>query len=149
MHLNLYRYSTTPESTLGALHVDGAFECYILEDTKQVKKVAGKTRIDDGLYTLAARENTPMANRYKEKYPWHKWGMVWVKDTPRHKWVYFHPGNTSEHTEGCLLTGDGANNNGQAGGRISASLVAYRRFYQLVVPAIWHNDASLRVCNMG
>jgi hypothetical protein len=55
MHLQLMRISTGVESTTGALYIDGEFVCYVLEDTKRIKKLSGKTRIPDGNYRIVLR----------------------------------------------------------------------------------------------
>ena len=39
MFIEVVRYSTTPESTLGLLSIDGTFACYTLEDTRRIDKV--------------------------------------------------------------------------------------------------------------
>ena len=45
MKLKVYRYSSQSQTTLGALQIDGKFECYTLEDQHQDVKVKGETRI--------------------------------------------------------------------------------------------------------
>ena len=149
--LELKRYSTSPESTLGILSKNGTFFCHTLEDTKRPIKIDGETRIRDGFYPLDLRTGSPTSTRYKKKYSWHRWGMIWVRDVFNFKWVYLHPGNTSEDTRGCPLVGDGVNNNTTAEGRLSVSVVPYRRLYEEIAPILAKNPREIwfRVSNMG
>ena len=88
--------------TIGELTVDGAFECYVLED--QVReitgqpveqwKVRGDTAIPRGIYRV---DITPSA-RFKRELPI----LVGVAGF---EGVRIHPGNSSADTEGCLLPG--------------------------------------------
>ena len=57
MRLELYRYSSGKESTLGILYLINdenkkQFLCYTLEDEKRDVKVYGETRIPSGQYFL-------------------------------------------------------------------------------------------------
>ena len=64
MHLQVMRISTGKESTTGVLYIDGEFACYTLEDTKRIKKVAGETRIPDGLCRIALRNEGEFTQKY-------------------------------------------------------------------------------------
>jgi len=68
MLIELNRYSTQHETTLGMMSIDGVFQCYTLEDTKRYQKVKGETRISSGLYRLGLRteggKNTDYLKRY-------------------------------------------------------------------------------------
>ena len=150
--LEIKRYSTTPESTMGLLFQDGVFRCHTLEDTKRPIKKAGVTRIPDGLYRLDLREKSPMADRYRDLYPWHEHGMIWIRDVPEFKWVYMHPGNTAEDTRGCPLLGQRPNNNSRLPGYLYESMGAYKPFYREIatmlsgmVPSV----VKLRISNLG
>ena len=157
MFVQLSRYSTTRESTLGTLYINGSFETYTLEDTKRAVKVAKETRIHDGLYDLGLRVGSPMEKRYRAKYAWHLYGMIWIQDVPEFEYVYIHPGNTKENTEGCILTGDQPNNNTLRNGYIASSVLAYKRLYKKVVPAIalqkgnptTFPEVRIRISNLG
>ena len=71
MILELKRYSTTIESTLGLMFIDGRFECYTLEDKFQNIKIMRETRIPDGEYNIVKRNYGRIYESYK-KYLWHK-----------------------------------------------------------------------------
>ena len=150
MFFSLTRYSTTSQSSLGTLHLDGCFACYALEDTKRLVKKDGETRITDGRYGLALRTGSPMAGRYAEKYSWHKYGMIWLQDVPRFKWVYMHPGNTAEDTRGCLLLGNGPNNNQLQAAHLSSSLRDYQRIYENAAPRLSGGEkGQIRIVNFA
>jgi len=150
MHLHLMRISTGVESTTGALYIDGEFVCFALEDTKRIKKVAGETRIPDGLYRIALRNEGRLTQKYAERYSALHKGMLWLQDVPGFDWVYIHTGNKRGHTEGCLLVGDSLNNNQQADGFVGKSRDAYQRIYPQIAGAIESGEkVTLRISNLG
>jgi hypothetical protein len=149
--VEIKRYSTTPESTLGLLYLSGHFRCYTLEDTKRPIKKAGATRIHDGIYFLDLRKGSRMANRYQKKYSWHKWGMIWIRGVPEFEWIYLHPGQTSEQTLGCPLLGDRPNNNTRLPGYLYESVRAYKPIYEMIAPILDQSpmSISIRISNLG
>lgn len=94
MKLKLVRNKTKGNSTTGKLYVDGAFECYTLEDVVRDTKIAGITAIPTGQYPIII----DMSNRFKRMLPL-------LIDVPNFAGVRIHPGNTSKDTEGCILVG--------------------------------------------
>jgi hypothetical protein len=97
MNLELKRRWLTPRSTIGELYVDGAFECFILEDRYRPPpepKVFGQTAIPCGRFEVRI---TP-SPRFKRDLPL-------VMDVPGFKGIRIHAGNDASHTEGCLLPG--------------------------------------------
>jgi len=150
MHLHLLRFSTGKESTTGALQVNGEFVCFTLEDTKRIKKVEGETRIPDGLYNIALRNEGGMTRKYAGQYGAMHRGMLWLKDVPGFKWIYIHTGNKRGHTEGCILVGDTLNNNKAGEGFVGKSRDAYRRVYPIIADALESEEAvSIRISNLG
>lgn len=135
----LIRYSDDNESTLGLLFIDGKFECYILEDEKREVKVAGETRIPAGNYELVLRRFGGKHGRYARSFDFHD-GMIELKDVPGFTDVLFHIGNDEDDTEGCLLCGDGVNNNLTGDGFVSNSTIAYRRVYQKTLPLLQQGE---------
>lgn len=121
-------------ATIGilAFEVDGAPECFTLEDQYRAEKVPGSTRIPAGLYELRLREAGAMRERYVQRFmPWHR-GMLELQAVPGFSHVYIHCGNTHENTAGCVLVGDGA----LAHGVLTNSVDAYRRVYTRVLGAL-------------
>jgi hypothetical protein len=96
--LKLVRVTLTPQSTIGCLYIDGAFECYTLEDVVRADgiKVFGETAIPKGTYAV---DITP-SPRFKRELPLltNVQGFVGIR---------IHPGNTASDTEGCILVGQG------------------------------------------
>ena len=139
MKLRLQRYSSSEESTIGLLFVNGSFECYTLEDPHQNVKIPGKTRIPAGSYDITLRNEGGMVVKYNQRFAWHR-GMLWLKDVPNFQYVYIHIGNKNEDTEGCILVAMNANNNKVEKGFISNSIAAYTRLYQKIIAAIDNNE---------
>lgn len=94
MELRLVRNQYSPTSTIGELHVDGAFECFTLEDRVRSTKVAGATAIPPGRYEVSVT----WSNRFKRPLPL-------LMDVPNYTGVRIHTGNKAEDTEGCILVG--------------------------------------------
>lgn len=130
----LYRYSSKQDSTLGLLMTSFGdngedFRCYTLEDEHRDIKVNGKTRIPAGKYEIKLRTAGGMHERYTKRFDFHQ-GMLWLQDVPGFEWIYIHPGNNHEHTEGCILTGDGTHGNILSDGSVVNSTPAYERLYK-------------------
>jgi len=147
MELMSKRFSSGEESTLSGLFIEGKFShyappgserefiCFLLEDQYQVLKVPEETRIPEGRYQIKLRTEGGMHSRYTDRFSFHR-GMLWLQDVPDFEWIYIHTGNTDDHSEGCLLTGDGAMQNVTEDGRVVSSVAAYTRLYEKVVAAI-------------
>jgi hypothetical protein len=128
---------------MGALQVDGRFQCYTIEDGGHFEKVAGETRIPAGTYEVLLRNEGGRTKEYAEDYPEMHRGMLWLQDVPGFEWVYIHRGNTAEHTEGCILVGDAPNNNTLKEGFCGSSGDAYQRIYPTVAGAIESGESVL------
>ncbi len=100
MKLRLERGPSAHGATIGELFVDGAWECYILEDedrkleTNPTAKIRGETCIPRGNYTITITDS----QRFKRPLPL-------LHDVPNFSGVRLHPGNTIEDTDGCPLPG--------------------------------------------
>ena len=100
MNLELKRIAFAPKSTLGALYVDGRFECWILEDfvrPEGAAKVPGATAIPAGVYEVKITHSP----RFGRPLPL-------VVGVPGFEGIRIHAGNTHRDTEGCLLPGTSA-----------------------------------------
>jgi hypothetical protein len=135
MELKVYRYSSQSQTTLGALHINGEFECYTLEDQHQDIKVKGETRIPKGTYNIGLRTVGGFDARYKAKFSFHK-GMLQVLNVPGFEYILIHIGNDEDDTAGCLLVGNTANNNRLNKGFIGDSTNTYKSLYTKVLKAI-------------
>jgi len=102
MRLELTRFVYSSRSTIGLLTVDGAYECFILEDTtREVNgapveqwKVKGHTAIPVGTYRVVVS----ISNRFGRETPE-------LLEVPGFLGIRVHPGNSAADTEGCLLPG--------------------------------------------
>ena len=144
MLIEVTRYSTTDESTLGTVSVDGKFECYSIEDPFRAVKEKGVTRIPEGVYSLRLRDEGGMNERYSSRYDFHQ-GMLWLQDVPEFEWVYIHVGNQASQSEGCILVGDSPNNNTLKKGFVGSSGDAYSRLYKKIHTSITPNDQEVAV----
>lgn len=136
MRLEVVRYSSTDESTIGALFdvtKGRKFLCYTLEDPPQIEKIPGRTRIPAGTYDMRLRSEGGFHRKYTLRFgkSFHK-GMLHIQNVPNFKWILVHCGNTQEDTSGCLLLGDVSYNNTIKNGLISQSESAYHRIYPIL-----------------
>lgn len=129
--LTVLRYIDDGESTLGLLFLRKKFFAYTLEDTFRKEKVAGETRVPEGVYPLDFNKNlTPLTKQYQKSRPWFDYHLE-VKNIPGFKNVYVHVGNTHKDTEGCLLIADGIDA-ASTSKMITYSRKAYERFYKTI-----------------
>ena len=138
MNIKLKRYTDSIDSTGGLLFVNGSFYCFTCEDQYQTKKVYGETRIPEGTYEIKLRDAGGMNERYKKRYPFHK-GMLHLQGVPNFTWIYIHPGNNDDHTEGCILVGLSSfyfNNETT----ISSSVEAYENLYKELIKHFEHGE---------
>ena len=94
MELVLKRLIKTEKSTIGELSINGAFECYTLEDAERISKVYGRTAIPKGQYEVIIN----YSNRFKQYMPL-------LLNVPDYEGVRIHSGNTANDTLGCILVG--------------------------------------------
>jgi hypothetical protein len=141
--INVKRFAHGENDTLGLLFLDGEFFCYTLEDEYRSQKVYGKTRIPKGEYILALRTIGGFHRRYKQKFGEQHIGMLEILNVPDFTNVLIHIGNRDDDTAGCLLVGDGLNNNTVDDGFLSSSTNAYRRLYLRVFGAVRGGQASI------
>ncbi|HEY0420513.1 MAG TPA: DUF5675 family protein [Acetobacteraceae bacterium] len=96
MELLLDRFECGESCTIGRMSVNGAFECFTLEDVVRSDgvKIFGETAIPAGDYSV----DISFSPRFKRDLPllMHVNGFDGVR---------IHPGNTAEDTLGCILVG--------------------------------------------
>jgi len=94
MKLKLTRKYKSSDCVIGELFLDGAFECYTLEDVERPAKVAGITAIPKGNYEVVI----DFSQRFKKEMPR-------LLKVPEFNGILIHSGNYSTDTEGCILVG--------------------------------------------
>jgi hypothetical protein len=140
MNLTVKRYKSTPNATLGRLFIDGVFECYTLEDEFRAVKVRGETRIPAGTYKLSLRTEGTTHFQYSTRFPDIHKGMLHVLNVPGFQWILIHIGNTEKDTDGCLLVGEGRDEEKMT---LLRSTVAYRKMYPKVAQAVMDGDVFI------
>jgi len=136
MIVKLIRFSSQEDSTLGLLYIDGAFQCFTIEDEFREEKVHGETRIPEGIYELGIRAEGGFHERYKQRFRGVHKGMIEVKDVPNFKYILIHIGNWEDQTDGCLLLGNSAKQNVTGSGMVLESKIAYLRVYPIIMRAL-------------
>ena len=138
MILELYRFSSQNESTLGILYLvnnetnQKDFLCFTLEDEKRSVKVYGETRIPKGTYKIEYRKEGGYHNKYKKRFPSIHRGMLEVRDVPNFTHILLHCGNTDNDTDGCLLLGNVVSQNITKDGFLGQSTDCYKRIYPIL-----------------
>lgn len=133
MELKVVRFYSDSDSTMGCLTVDGKFQCWTVEDEHRDIKVKGETRIPAGTYEVKFRESdSPMTLKYRQRYPFFKYHL-WLQDVPNFEWVYIHTGNNDDHTDGCLIVGNGINPDNMT---VLSSRDAYSELYPMIQKAL-------------
>jgi len=138
MRLELYRYSSEKDSTLGILMlVDDEtdkkdFLCFTLEDEKRETKVYGETRIPEGTYQIEYRKEGGYHNKYTKRFPNIHRGMLHITNVPNFEYILIHCGNDTSHTHGCLLVGDVISQNVSKEPFLGQSSNCYKRIYPIL-----------------
>ncbi|MFC4871906.1 DUF5675 family protein [Negadavirga shengliensis] len=137
--VTVLRYMDDGETTLGLLFLQNKFFAYTLEDTHQDEKIAGSTRIPQGIYPLILNRNlTDLTQRYRNQFQWFDFHIE-LKDVPDFSNVYIHIGNSHQDTRGCILIADGVTAAGTEK-MITHSRIAFERFYKTLYPKLKHNE---------
>lgn len=136
MNLQLRRFSSGAQSTLGLLSIDGVFACFTLEDRQRDVKIMGETRIPAGSYAIRLQSAGRLHNEYATRFVGIHHGMLALQAVPNFTGVMIHCGNTDADTEGCILLGNGVEQNVTEAGNLFSSTAAYRRVYPLLADAL-------------
>lgn len=131
MELDLQRDIKTDAVTLGSLSIDGAFECFTLEDPVRPEgvKIHGETAIPAGRYRVILTQS-PRFGRV----------LPLLLEVPGFEGVRIHPGNDTGDTEGCILVGTGRTVGPAEAGSISHSRDAFSALFvklEAALSPIW------------
>lgn len=136
MNLALQRFPSERGATIGHLYVDGEWECYTLEDLVREVKIPRETAIPAGTYEVIVDVSPSFSRRAGHK--------VWLPrllNVPGYEGVLIHPGNTADHTDGCILPGTSI---GQIDGK-PAVLGSQAAFEQLFAKIRYATRVTLEV----
>lgn len=154
MRLELYRFSSQNESTLGILYIvndetnQKDFLCFTLEDQKREVKVYGETRIPKGTYQIEYRKEGGYHNKYSKRFPSIHRGMLEIRDVPNFTHILLHCGNTDDDTDGCLLVGNVVSQNITKDGFLGQSTDCYKRIYSILADILdTQKHLSIKIIN--
>ena len=154
MRLELYRFSSQNESTLGILYLvnnetnQKDFLCFTLEDEKRSVKVYGETRIPKGTYKIKYRKEGGYHNKYTKRFPSIHRGMLEIRDVPNFTHILLHCGNTDDDTDGCLLVGNVVSQNITKDGFLGQSTDCYKRIYPILADILdTQKHLSIKIIN--
>ena len=154
MRLELYRFSSQNESTLGILYIvndetnQKDFLCFTLEDQKREVKVYGETRIPEGTYQIKYRKEGGYHNKYSKRFPSIHRGMLEIRDVPNFTHILLHCGNTDDDTDGCLLVGNVVSQNITKDGFLGQSTDCYKRIYPILADILdSQKHLSIKIIN--
>lgn len=144
MELELRRFKTSTDTTLGRLYIDNLFICFTLEDGFNYPKIPTKTRIPKGRYKIEERQVlSPLTIKYRKGYDFFIWHLQ-LQDVPNFNYVYVHAGNDHTHTDGCILVGD---NIDVINNVIWDSKEAFEYVYKKICTALTTEDVYITIKN--
>lgn len=140
MKLTLKRIALRSTYTIGRLYVDGNYFCDTLEDTVRdlnkdgkfdngEKKIKRKTAIPYGTYEI----KWTYSPRFKKYTPQ-------LMNVPSFEGIRIHSGNSSDHTEGCLLLGEN-----KKVGMVLNSRATINKFYPLIKEACSNGKVTIEI----
>ena len=140
MKLILKRIALKPTYTIGKLYIDDNYFCDTLEDTVRdlnkdgkfdngEKKIKGKTAIPYGTYEI----KWTYSPRFKKYTPQ-------LMNVPSFEGIRIHSGNSSDHTEGCLLLGEN-----KKVGMVLNSKATIAKFYPIINDACAKGKVTIEI----
>lgn len=141
MEILVDRDMRTPNATTSTLSLNGAFECFILEDVDRGLKhdmpldeiarikVHGKTCIPSGRYEVTIT----FSDRFQKPLPL-------LMNVPGFAGIRIHSGNVAADTEGCLLPGQA-----RAHDSVSSSRAAFAPLFAKIKAALKQEKVFITV----
>ena len=114
INLLIIRDTFTDKSTIGTLFINGERFCDTLE-LPYINNESLISCIPKGSYKVRLRLPRESATR--------DYLHLLVKDVPNRKWILFHRGNTAKDTRGCVLVGNGRQQDVVENSRLAMDLV--------------------------
>lgn len=140
MKLTLKRIALRKTYTIGKLYIDDDYFCDTLEDAVRdldkdgkfdngEKKIKGKTAIPYGTYQV----KWTYSPRFKKYTPQ-------LMNVPSFEGIRIHSGNSSDHTEGCLLLGQN-----KKVGMVLNSKATIAKFYPIIKDACSKGKVTIEI----
>ena len=140
MKLTLKRIALKPTYTIGKLYIDDNYFCDTLEDTVRdtnkdgkfdngEKKIKGKTAIPYGTYEI----KWTYSPRFKKYTPQ-------LMNVPSFEGIRIHSGNSSDHTQGCLLLGENKKD-----GMVLNSIATIAKFCPIIKDACAKGKVTIEI----
>ena len=114
VNLLLIRDTFTKESTIGKLFINGESFCDTLENP-YINNERNISCIPEGQYKVRLRLPRESATR--------DYLHLLVQDVPNRSYILFHIGNTAKDTSGCILVGNGRQQDVVENSRLAMELV--------------------------
>lgn len=120
VNLLIIRDTFTKESTIGKLFINGERFCDTLENP-WLDNQRSISCIPEGQYKVRLRLARESATR--------DYLHLLVQDVPNRDWILFHRGNTAKDTSGCILVGNGREQDIVENSRLAMDLVMQEIIY--------------------
>ena len=120
VNLLIIRDTFTKESTIGKLFINGEVFCDTLENP-YINNERNISCIPEGQYKVRLRLARESATR--------DYLHLLVQDVPNRDWILFHRGNTAKDTSGCILVGNGREQDAVNNSRLAMDLVMQEIIY--------------------
>ena len=120
VNLLIIRDTFTKESTLGRLFINGESFCDTLENP-WLNNQRNISCIPEGQYKVRLRLARESATR--------DYLHLLVQDVPNRDWILFHRGNKAKDTSGCILVGNGREQDIVENSRLAMDLVMQEIIY--------------------
>jgi len=131
--IEVNRFADLGDTTLGCLSINGKPKFFTCEDGYNEPKVQGETMIPEGRYLLKERKVlSPLTKKYRARYNWFRWHLE-LQGVDGFKYIYFHVGNYSKDSNGCILVGAYPDISRKA---VYSSRKAFKEFYHIVMSGI-------------
>ena len=114
VNLLIIRDTFTKESTIGRLYINGESFCDTLENP-YINNERNISCIPEGSYKVRLRLPRESATR--------DYLHLLVQDVPNRSYILFHRGNTAKDTSGCILVGNGRQQDAVNNSRLAMDLV--------------------------
>jgi len=114
INLLIIRDTFTDKSTIGTLYINGEKFCDTLENP-YLDNQRNISCIPEGQYKVRLRLARESATR--------DYLHLLVQDVPNRDWILFHRGNSAKDTSGCILVGNGRQQDIVENSRLAMDLV--------------------------